>query len=155
MSVKSIIGIFLLVLLSACEETGLYEKVHFMPEQEWSYQQRPSFTFNITDTTAAYQLYFLMRHSDAYEYNNVWITLISQLPGASQKREQQFEIPLANASRWLGSGMDDLYDHRVLLYKDPVRFQKPGTYQVSIRQDMRVDPLKHVHNVGLRLEKVK
>jgi hypothetical protein len=49
--------------------------------------------------------------------------------------------------------MDDIFDHRILLYKEPVRFSKPGTYTVRFRQDMRTDPLEHVLNAGLRLEK--
>lgn len=155
MIAKRIIGAFIVLYFSSCQDTGLYEKVVFMPEQEWSYQNRPSFAFDVKDTAAFYQVYFLMRHADAYDYNNVWINISSRLPGDSASRDQQFEIPLSNAKGWLGSGMDDIFDHRVLLYKNPVKFGKPGAYQIAIRQDMRVDPLKHVHNVGLRLEKVK
>jgi gliding motility-associated lipoprotein GldH len=152
---KKIIGAFLVFCLSSCQDNGLYEKVVFLPAHEWTYQNKPAFHFQVTDTASFYQVYFLMRHADAYEFNNVWINLSSKLPGDSIARDQQFEIPLANAKGWLGSGMDDIFDHRVLLYKNPVKFGKPGTYDITIRQDMRVNPLKHVHNVGLRLEKVK
>jgi len=151
---KKIIGAFFVLCLSACQDTGLYEKVVFLPDHEWTYQNKPSFTFQVTDTASNYQVYFLMRHSDAYEYNNLWINISSKLPGDTIARDQQFEIPLSNAKGWLGSGMDDIFDHRVLLYKNPVKFGKPGIYEIKIRQDMRVDPLRYVHNVGLRLEKV-
>ena len=85
----------------------------------------------------------------------MWIKLKSQLPGDSVARTERFDIPLAANSRWLGSGMDDIFDHRVLLYKDPVRFIKPGNYTIQINHDMRIEPLSHVFNVGLRLEKLK
>ena len=50
--------------------------------------------------------------------------------------------------------MDDLHDHRVLLYREPVRFSKTGLYTIKIAHDMRVEPLQYVFNVGLRVEKV-
>jgi gliding motility-associated lipoprotein GldH len=51
--------------------------------------------------------------------------------------------------------MDDLFDHRVLLYRDAVKFSKPGEYTIRISHDMRVEPLEGVLNMGLRIEKVK
>ena len=62
---------------------------------------------------------------------------------------------LATDDKWLGTGMDDLFDHRVLLYRDAVKFSKPGEYTIRISHDMRVEPLEGVVNMGLRIEKVK
>jgi hypothetical protein len=33
--------------------------------------------------------------------------------------------------------------------------RKPGKYSFTLQQDMREDPLEHVMNVGIRVEKVK
>jgi gliding motility-associated lipoprotein GldH len=154
MRFRSIQIILVLFLLAGCSETGLYEKVYFMKGNAWSSQEEPSFEFEVKDTSSKYQLYFLIRHADAYEYNNVWISLKSQLPGDSIIRKERFDIPLADQKKWLGSGMDDIFDHRVLLYREPVKFSKTGLYKVDIGHEMRVEPLEHVFNVGLRIEKV-
>lgn len=154
MRVRSIQVIFVLFLLAGCNETGLFEKVHFIKGNAWSSQSQFPFQFEVKDTSSKYQLYFLIRHADAYEYNNVWISLESELPGDSIIRKERFDIPLADQKKWLGSGMDDIYDHRVLLYREPVKFSKKGLYKVGIRHEMRVEPLEHVFNVGLRIEKV-
>ena len=142
------------LFIIGCEESSLYQKVVFLPEQAWSYNNRPVFNFNITDTTSSYRVFFIIRHTDAYEYNNIWIQVASHLPGETTSRSNRFNIPLANEKQWLGTGMDDIYDHRVLLYPQPVKFKKTGNYSIEFKQDMRVDPLQHVMNVGLRLEKV-
>lgn len=155
MSFKQLIVIASLLMVVSCTETGLYEKVVFLKGNEWSNAEPPGFNFDIKDTSANYLVYFLFRHADAYEYNNVWIKLNSKLPGDSVARSERFDILLAANGRWLGSGMDDIFDHRVLLYKDPVRFIQPGNYTIQINHDMRVEPLNHVFNVGLRLEKLK
>jgi gliding motility-associated lipoprotein GldH len=141
------------IFFSACLQTGLYEKITFMPAQKWEYSFQPEFKFEITDTISSYRLYFLLRHDNAYAFNNLWVSVDSQLPGDSVMRTERFEFKLASGQKWLGTGMDDIFDHRILLYNEPVRFSKQGTYSVRFRQDMRTDPLEHVLNAGLRLEK--
>jgi gliding motility-associated lipoprotein GldH len=64
------------------------------------------------------------------------------------------ELTLADASgKWLGSGMGDIWDNRVL-FKQSFRFPEKGTYQFALEQAMRVDPLPQVMDVGIRIEKV-
>jgi gliding motility-associated lipoprotein GldH len=68
------------------------------------------------------------------------------------------ELPLATREHgWLGMAMDDLYDHRIALTLDPqkINFSHSGNYTFTLEQVMREDPLNHVFNVGLRLEKKK
>lgn len=154
MSVR-IFSAIMLISLYACSKIDLFEKVVFTPKQEWEQSFQPDFTFDIQDTVSRYKVFFIIRHADAYAYNNIWIKLTSKLPGDKAIRNERFDIQLATEKRWLGSGMDDLYDHRVLLYRDPVQFNKPGRYTLRVAQEMRVDPLNYIFNVGIRLEKVK
>ena len=154
MSVR-IFSAIMLISLYACSRIDLFEKVVFTPKQEWEQSFQPDFTFDIQDTVSRYKVFFIIRHADAYAYNNIWIKLTSKLPGDKTIRNERFDIQLASEKRWLGSGMDDLYDHRVLLYRDPVQFNKPGRYTLRVAQEMRVDPLDYIFNVGIRLEKVK
>ena len=141
--------------LCSCNEIGLYEKVVFTPSQQWSQSFQPEIKFTITDTSSLYRIYFNVRHADAYPYNNLWIKLYSIMPGDSSEKQERFDIPLANGKQWLGTGMDDIFNHRVLLYKDPVKFATPGEYYLRIAHDMRMEPVKYIFNLGLRIEKVK
>lgn len=76
-------------------------------------------------------------------------------PADSAKQKFTLELPLSNAEGWLGSGMDDLFEHRIALMLDPqkVSFKKSGQYTFVLEQIMRDDPLEHVLNAGLRIEK--
>lgn len=145
----------LILFLGSCNEIGLFEKVFFTPSQQWSQSFQPEMKFDIKDTSSSYLIYFTVRHADAYPYNNLWIKLYSKMPGDSLEKEERYDIPLADRNRWLGTGMDDIFNHRVLLYRTPVKFVKPGEYQIRIVHDMRVDPVKYIFNVGMRIEKVK
>jgi len=66
----------------------------------------------------------------------------------------QGELPLADATgKWFGSGMDDIFFHRILIQHNAY-FNEPGIYRFTFEQDMRDNPLSDVWNVGLRIEKV-
>jgi gliding motility-associated lipoprotein GldH len=70
--------------------------------------------------------------------------------------QAQYELPLATKEKgWLGSGMDDLYEHRVALtpMNQSFFFKKAGKYTFALEHIMREEPLTSVMNVGLRVEK--
>jgi gliding motility-associated lipoprotein GldH len=138
------------LFLESCTTVDLYEKDITIPGFKWSSGFKPEFTFLIKDTTVQYQLFLVLRHNEKYNYNNIWINLYSQPPGDTVHKAP-FELQLANNEKWLGSGMDDIYEHRIKLTK-PI-FLKAGTYRFKIEQIMREDPLGNVMNVGLRVEK--
>jgi gliding motility-associated lipoprotein GldH len=151
-----IFGWLLLSLLhSSCTRIDLFERVKNIPSQQWSSSFKPQFRFTITDTVATYQLYILLRHTNKYNYNNIWLNLHAKAPGQKPQRFT-LELPLAtNEKGWLGSGMDDLFDHRIAVTLDPQKFNfsKPGEYIFTLEHVMREEPLQHVMNAGIRLEK--
>ena len=74
-----------------------------------------------------------------------------QQPGDSMKK-QPFEIQLASAENWLGTGMNDIFEHRESLFKRPVRFTKKGEVTFTVQQIMRQDPLPGIMQAGIRVE---
>jgi gliding motility-associated lipoprotein GldH len=142
-----------LYILISCTTVDLYEKNVSLPDHEWKSSYKPEFTFTIKDTNSLYQVYFVMRHTEKYNFNNIWINLYSQPPGDTLHKAP-YELQLAtNDKGWLASGMDDIYEHRIKLTK-PVAL-KAGEYKLMLESIMREDPLKNVLNVGIRIEKVK
>src|SRR5688572_11474505 len=139
----------------SCRQIDLYEKSVSIPGHAWKSGFKPAFTFTIKDTVPAYRLYVILRHNDRYNYNNIYINLITQQPGEDSTRKARYGLELANADGWLASGMDDIYEHRIALtpLTGKFYFRKAGDYTFTIEQIMREDPLKHVLNVGLRIEK--
>ena len=99
-----------------------------------------------------YNVYFVVRHTDAYNYNNLWIKGTVMEPGDSAIKSQRYDITLATNKGWEGAGMDDIYENRLLIQPE-TKFRRPGTYSFTIEQVMREDPLKHILNVGIRVEK--
>jgi len=146
--------LFLLVpctlCLITCTSVDLYEKTVSFPDHEWKGDHKPEFDFIIQDTVSLYNVFFVLRHTEKYNYKNIWINLYSQQPGDTL-RKAPFELQLATNEKWLGSGLDDIYEHRIKLV-EKVRL-KAGTYKLILENIMREDPLLHVLNVGIRIEK--
>ncbi len=149
---KIIAPLFLCLLFASCEfTTGVFEKNVAIPSHEWQGNFIPEVKVEITDTISVHNIYAVVRHTDAYRYNNLWINLYTSVPGEKERR-QRFDLRLATDDKgWLGSGMDDIFEHRILIA--PARFPKKGIYTFRIENIMREDPLAHVMNVGIRIEK--
>ncbi len=141
--------------LSACTQLDIFEKNNPIPNHQWSYGLKPEFDFLIQDTTASYNLYVVLRHTDAYRYNNLWVNVGTQSP-KDTVRYQKFELQLGNDARgWEGTGMDDIWEVRKMITNGPVRFNKTGHYHFSVAQIMRENPLPNILSVGIRVEKVR
>ena len=153
--VKKIPGFLLVAMIfSSCQTLDVFEKNVFFPDHQWSAGNKPSFTFAIEDTTVAYHISVIFRHEDAYHFNNLWLNITTQAPGDTA-RTQLVNITLAdNKKGWLGTGMDDVFDHRSRVTRLPVKLKK-GNYTFILQQHMREEPLQYVLNAGIRVEKVK
>jgi|GEM_PF-36125 len=143
-------------LLASCMPSPYYQKNHTIPQNAWSYDYKPAFRVEVSDTTVYYTMYFIIRHTEAYPYANIWLRIRSMQPGDTTGTTSRIEVPLAAPSgQWLGRGMGAVWEHRMIItgQQDSLLFRKAGTYTFSIEQDMRVNPLPEVLQVGLRVEK--
>lgn len=150
---------------TSCNTIDLYEKVVPIPKHQWEAGFKPQFTFTIKDTASSYRLFFVVRHNNKYNYNNIWVKLTAKGPTDSAQ-SFRLELPLANKEGWLAKGMDDIFEHWVQVNKQmegfslfqsiqssDFQFKKSGDYTFTVEQIMRNNPLPEVMNVGLRIEK--
>ena len=148
-----LLPVFCCLLLNACTQIEVFEKNTSIPKYEWQSSFSAKGNFLITDTVAAYSIYLVLRHTDAYQYNNIWLNIGLQPPGDSL-HTQKINLKLGDdANGWEGAGMNDIWEVRKLLNGAPRRFKQPGNYHFNISQIMRDNPLLHIMSVGLRIEK--
>ncbi|MBK5269473.1 MAG: gliding motility lipoprotein GldH [Bacteroidia bacterium] len=140
------------LIASSCTNIDLYEKTVAIPNHAWKSSFKPSFTFTIKDTTKPYQIFLVLRHTEKYNFTNIYVNLYAQLPGQDTVIKIRRDLTLAtNDKGWLAEGMDDIYEHRIEL-GEPEKL-KAGTYTFTLEQIMREDPLENVLDAGLRIEK--
>jgi gliding motility-associated lipoprotein GldH len=145
----------LIILITSCGSVDVFEKNVAIPDHEWSSSFKPEIDFEVTDTASLYNIYAVIRHTDAYRYNNMYMNVYFQVPGDTLRKER-LDLRLATDDKgWLGTGMDDIFEHRILITREPQRLTKSGLYKFTLENLMREDPLQYVMNVGIRVEKVK
>ncbi len=146
--------LFVAAGIYACNTLDVYEKTVSFPTHEWKGSDKSSFQFAIEDTASLYNIFVVLRHEDAYHFNNIWLSIGTQSPGDTIKT-QLVNVQLAdNKKGWLGTGMDDVYDHRAKITRMPVKLKK-GNYTFTLQQIMREEPLQKILSAGIRVEKIK
>lgn len=152
-NISLIIVAAIVMLLTSCHYPGYLEQQKAIPKFEWSSNFKPLFDFEVKDTNSLYNIFIVVRHFDTYHFNNMWINLTSVAPGDTAI-SQKINVKLGDNKRWLGSEMDDIVEHRILVTKSPIKLQK-GNYMFVLQNAMREDPLLGVLNVGVRVEKAE
>ena len=147
-----VVSYYLLILCTSCKQEELFERLEPIPGGLWKSSFTPSFTFNIFDTTAAYNVYVTVRHTNDYAYNNIWLQSGLQLPGDTLL-SQKLDLKLAGSDGWLGAGMDDIFETRIKVTPQPQSFPRSGPVTFTLKQIMRQDPLSGILQIGMRVEK--
>jgi gliding motility-associated lipoprotein GldH len=148
--------IFILVLfttiLSACDPNVIFEKNVSLPENRWDQNNIVTLQPEITDTIQSNNIYINVRNAAGYQFSNLFVFFTTETPSGKSERDT-VELTLADEKgKWLGDGMGDIWDNRILFKKD-FRFPEKGVYTFKLEQAMRFNPLPQVMDVGIRIEK--
>ncbi|MCB2376007.1 gliding motility lipoprotein GldH [Hymenobacter sp. BT635] len=149
-----VLSLGLLLGLAACDDNQVYDKNQELDKAVWTVQEKPTFEFEIADTTQRYDIYFNVRNESMYGYYNLYVK--HTLLDPSNKRVSQLlhqmllMDPQTGEPRGQGSG--DIFDHQFLALRGQ-QFRQPGTYKVVLEQYMRQDQLPGIMAVGVRVVK--
>lgn len=142
-------------LFIACSDANrVYEEYKEIPKHEWSYEQALPFEVEINDTTQRYHIGINLRHTNNYSYSNLWVLLKTIYPSGKEV-EHKVDLPLANkAGKWYGHGSGDIISAEMFI-QQYVKLPEIGTYQFELTQNMRMNPLPNIMDIGIRIEKAE
>ena len=152
-NIKYIVGFLILAwFLHSCDPNRVYEENRVVDKGTWKSSERLFFEVTIPDTNQRYDVYLNIRNALEYPYSNLYLFLQTVFPDGSIARDT-IECTLADLDgRWLGSGVGSVKFNRFLL-QNSVSFRQKGIYRFELEQAMRVNELKGIRDVGLRIEK--
>ena len=148
--------LILLLFTTGCEQKDtLYKAYEDIEDGQWFVEKKFDFQFEVSDTTQAYNLYYLVRNAQQYPYYNLYLNRVMRGPDGKVVFSRLDEMYLSDevTGKPRGSGLGDLFDHKFVFQRD-YRFPKPGNYTLTVTQAMRQDPLPFVLGIGLSVEKV-
>jgi gliding motility-associated lipoprotein GldH len=149
--------VFLLLMTTivlSCDRNRVFEENMALPDHVWNRNNLLVFNVEIADTINPHNIYINVRNGGQYQYSNLYVFIKTVSPSGQWIRDT-VECTLADEKgRWLGSGLGDIYALQIP-YKINVRFPYPGMYSFELEQAMRIEALKQIFDLGIRVEKIE
>jgi gliding motility-associated lipoprotein GldH len=139
-------------MLCSCNQNVVFDKNLDIENESWNYSQPQIFKVNIEDTASRYNIYVNIRHSFHFEWRNLWVNIETEFPDG-KKLSKRVNLLLSEADgKWFGECSGNNCFIQIPLQENVI-FPAVGSYTFTIRQDMRMNPLQNIRNVGLKVEK--
>ncbi len=147
----AIVGIS--VAIGCKKESYYFVHRYEIAPQGWYYDSTARFTFRIDDTARIFNLWLDVEHSPQYAWQNLYVQIRSYLPDGKIDT-QVLSLELADESgHWQGHQRGKIIRAPILL-QDSFYFPDTGQYRIEIDQYMRINPVRDVQALQLRLEEV-
>jgi gliding motility-associated lipoprotein GldH len=125
-----------------------------MPSEEWNLENIPVFKPEITDTISSNNISFTLRTAASYPFRNIFLFVSTTSPAGKTITDTLQYMLADEKGKWYGKGFGDVHE-LYLPFKSSVYFPAKGIYSFKIRHGMRIETLKGVYDIGLRIEKIK
>ena len=137
------------IITISCKSPDTFEKYEELPDETWNRYKVVEFTTQIPDS-GFYQISLCLRHTTDYEMANLWC-FISTRSTAARELKDTVNIRIAEADgRWLGRGCS-IKTIEQSLSRNPVHLPQ-GKVTFRIEQGMRIEELKGIKNIGIKVE---
>ena len=147
-----------MLLLAGCADNVVFQADTEVPDGIWDRNWKPTFSFDIADTTSQRDISLDIRHTGDYPYSNIYIFAKLDDPRGNSLTDT-VECKRADPTgRWYGKGTGFIFSDRFqahVLYRIHNRFPHTGRYTFTLEQAMRTDKLNGVLDVGVSVEKAQ
>jgi gliding motility-associated lipoprotein GldH len=145
------------IFLCGCDDSRFYEKNYDFENRVWMVTHKPSFEFNIDDTTQQYNIYCNVRSSLTFPFARLFLKYYVTDSLGKVEREKLVSADIFDRKTGEpqgASGLGDIYDHRFMILKNH-SFDHAGKYKILLEQFNRKDTLDGILAVGVRIEKIE
>jgi gliding motility-associated lipoprotein GldH len=145
-SIFKIAFVSIILCLGACAlRHNDYSEFKDIDSEGWQYGDTLTFKPTITDSLADGKLMLAVRHSNAYQYANLWLEI--SYPMADTIIADTINVKLADVyGRWYGKGLGVSFQKSDTLSRN---FKLHRDTPIKLRHIMRVDTLSAIEQVGI------
>jgi len=140
-------------ILTSCDRNRVFDENKEIQNTVWNRHNIISFKVPVADTLSINKIFVNIRHSGQYEKSNMYLFINIIDPSGNKLRDTVNCILADDKGKWYGSGLGDIFSCQIL-YKNNISFPHSGNYTFELEQAMRMDNLKNVEDVGIRVEKI-
>lgn len=129
---KNIIPLFFLAaFLISCGSKKITEQQKSFADKKWQQFQNLTYTFNISDTSARYDISAGIKHFDNFPFDRVQLAFSLEDP-SGEKRISEHDLVIRNKQgRFLGKKMGDTIKMDFAI-RNQYHFKAPGTAKITL-----------------------
>lgn len=146
-----IAAVLVSVALFSCDNSVLLDEHVKLDDNRWELNNVVKIEAEITDTVHPHNIYINVRNAGGYGFSNLYVFLNTYTPDGRMARDTVELILADERGEWLGDGMGDIWDNRILFKKNFI-FPQPGKYRFELEQAMRMNPLPGIMDIGICIE---
>jgi len=152
MRTRYLLFVLLIPLFFSCGSKTIFKERTKFENLQWNRFKELSFSWEIKDTSAVYDVIFDLRHHTVYPYENLFITIALYSP-SGERRVSDFHIPVKNTDgSFKAEGMGDYWDLEYVLFPDQ-KFREPGKYKIEIENRMDKLETPGIMEAGITIRK--
>lgn len=149
---NTVILLFSIIVLSSCSNDIHFKEFKKTDNLEWLQSDAKLVSFENTDDSSYFDLYFGFRYAQGFQYNAINANIKELTPFGN------FEIPITaktinDDGTYIGDGSGDIWDLEIPLRKH-IQLAK-GKYSYIISHTMPTNKLQMVMEVGIVIKKCK
>jgi gliding motility-associated lipoprotein GldH len=144
----------LIFILSCTSKNKVFEKFEKFNNYDWNMDKVISFDVAIEDTSAIYNVYIPVRHTDNYPYDGLLINLTYSSPNGEQHTKNYKLNFRSTDGKFIGEGSGDIWDENSIIMKN-AKFNAKGNYKFEIINNMQTTPTQGIMELGLKIETSK
>jgi len=142
------------VFLTGCQSDYFYEDCYVVENEKWDYDSPASFEVDITDTSKKYNIYAVITYQKEFSFQNLYVRFSTQIPNGV-KVEEDVSLQLANKlGQWIGD-CSNTHCTQLIPLQTNLQFMQAGKHVYTIAQHMRINPMKGIKSICLKLETIE
>ena len=142
------------VFLISCTDNTIFDEYTTVDNGVWAKDRSFAFNVEVADTSALYEIDLLVRNTDIFPRQNLWLRITKEYRGQEIQCDTVNLFLLDESGKWIGSGSGTFFDNQYI-WKQHIRFYKKGNYIFRIAHLMRFDVLEGIDRIGLAVVKEK
>lgn len=135
----------------SCGKKPMYSDTHEFQNGVWSSGAMPAFEFEAKDSTKTYDLSFLLRINNEYDFQNIWILMHTDKPDGSFSTDTVNLLLSDERGRWLGKKSGPVYSYQAIFGREHY-FKPTGKYKIRMEHAVMEPNLRGVLDLSLLVE---
>jgi gliding motility-associated lipoprotein GldH len=140
------------IFLISCGNKYTFDETKSVNGDFWQYKDSLTYTVDIVDTAARYDIIATVTHDDTYANENLYVKIGTKFPDGKAQQDL-ISLELADKTgQWYGKGSSTVALDIPLQQR--ARLNQKGKYTFSFKQYTRNDSLQGIKSVGLKLQAI-